>query len=57
MISVNFKIQSSYGKWFKHKLTSNLSDASPSNKEHVLNDIKFNERGLIHTNPSDIWKP
>jgi hypothetical protein len=34
-----------------HKLTPSPSDASFSNKEHVLNEIKFNEIGPIHKNP------
>jgi hypothetical protein len=40
-----------YGRWFRHKLTPSPSDVSPSNKKHVLNGIKLNEIGQIHTNP------
>ncbi len=53
MVSANFKNQS-VDRWFKHKLTPSPSDASPSNKEHVLNVIKLNEMGPTHINPNDI---
>ncbi len=43
-----------YGRWFRHKLTASSNDASLSDKEHVLNDIKLNEIGPTHINLSDI---
>jgi hypothetical protein len=43
-----------YGRWFRHKIITSPSDVSPNDHEHVLNDIKLNEIGSIHINPSDI---
>jgi hypothetical protein len=37
-----------------HKLTPSPNDASPNNKEHVLNVIKINEISPNHINLSDI---